>query len=129
MGAEKLRELAERVEAGEAKIEICADVVGPDLFVTMASISEEFAPLTKSLDACLALHGAVLGGRWFVARLMQMLGCWEMQLEQETEGRAGGGDWVMGEAGTPARAYLSAILRALAAEAAQTPDALAEGEG
>jgi hypothetical protein len=125
--AEKLRALAERVEAAPAGKPY--DYMGTEAGAAMLSLEHDLMltlyplwegpagfgsrPLHHSLDACAALHEAVLGERWKVDEIIQLdddTGRWSVKL-----GR-GGFYAAYGVALTEPRARLAAILRALAEE-------------
>lgn len=110
---ESLKALADRVEAGKTGGSLVASV--------RAALRQHGAPvdvpaaaaLRGSLDACLALHKAVLGERWG----------WDLDACKEgvsalvyPDGLQFDPDAQDGNAPSPARAWLAAILRAVAAE-------------
>jgi hypothetical protein len=73
-----------------------------------------------SLDAALALHEALLPGEWEYAIYSpsDSYSLFQVQLETPTMRLAAGFEPVSGEANTPARAWLIAILKAYRAQVA-----------
>ena len=105
--AETLRALAKRVGGGETLWpNVWIDALPDAEWVHIAHAAQE------SLDACAALHKAALGARWMVDRIEEWpdQGEWVVCLSPASDPLVGHG----ARSKAPSRAWLAAILRALA---------------
>lgn len=108
--ATKLRAFADRVEAGED----CGYAIDCGMWLGGVAPPVSAQHAIRSLDACEALHGAVLRKRWAWSLDVCRKGASAIVYpDDECLGDPDGQD---GAAPAPARAWLAAILRARAVE-------------